>query len=430
MLSIAHFYRGRPMDTKTMLSNATVTGLLLTSVTAFAAPDAIVIDQHGSQVTENLVKGASLSFTPVEGSILPIGKNYSPFQLPDFFNSTRKSWSDHLGQPVRVEHKNRELSLEGTLEAVNDQYFTLSVKRVSANYPINDFYLVPKLAASNSRTSLNYQGILTYQTADIRWQPELSMIIDDQEVTLIQQASIQNNASLDIALDSALLHYSQRNSLVRPMMMKSAVAGDMMAERSAPSTDYQDSEITLELTDLTLPAASQTLVDLGKHSSRITQRSNVSSVYSYSSASKLPLNFQQQIRFDSPKDLMPGTYQTLWHKKPYYLSGQPVALKNMREGAEVEVMLNKSLDLTGDLTLITESKGAKGITQTWELSLKNLSKRPQDYQINHRMSAPIRELSLRSLEQINANSVALHGSIAPNSTYQIRYTVELAPTDS
>jgi hypothetical protein len=53
---------------------------------------------------------------------------------------------------------------------------------------------------------------------------------------------------------------------------------------------------------------------------------------------------------------MPGTYQTLWHKKPYYLSGQPVALKNMREGAEVEVMLNKSLDLTGDLTLITESK--------------------------------------------------------------------------
>lgn len=418
------------MDTKTILSNTTMTGLLLTSVAAFAAPDAVVIDQNGSQVTESLSKGESLSFTPQEGSILPIGKNYSPFQLPDIYHGTRIGWSDHLGQSVRVEHKSRDLSFEGTLEAVNDQYFTLSIKRVSANYPLNDFYLVPKLAASNRRTSLNYQGTLTYQTSDISWHPELSMIIDEKEVMLIQQASIQNSASLDIALDSALLHYSQRNPALRPMMMKSAVAGDMMAERSAPSTDYQDSEITLELTDITLPAASKTLVDLGKHSSQITKRSNVSSVYSYPSASKLPLNFQQQIRFDSPKDLMPGTYQTLWHKKPYYLNGQSVVLKSMREGAEVEVMLNKSLDLTGDLTLVTESKDAKGIMQTWELNLKNLSKRPQDYQINHRFSASIRELSLRSLEQVNANTVALNGALAPNATYKIRYTVELASSGS
>ncbi|WP_067214620.1 hypothetical protein ACPUEK_09050 [Marinomonas gallaica] len=413
------------MDTKTILTNATMTGLLLTSISSFAATQSIVIEQQGSQVTEDLKQKSELSFTPMEGSIIPIGKNYAPFQLPDFYNSERRDWSNHLGQPIRVEHKSRNLSLEGTLEAVTDQYFTLSVKRVAANYPISDFYLIPKLAASNTRTELNYQGLLTYQTSDIRWHPELSMVIDDRKITLVQQASIQNNASQDIELDSALLHYSQNRNIGRPMMMKSSMASDMALERSAPETDYNDSEITLELTKLSLPAASMTLVDLGKHSSDITSRRNVSKVFSYQHSSKLNLSFDQQIRFDSPKDLIPGTYQTLWHKSPYFMKGNAVSLKNMREGAEVEVLLNKSLDLTGDITLITESKAKKGATQTWELTLKNVSKQPQDYQITHQLQAPIRELSLRSLEQVNANSVSLHGTIAPNTTYQIRYTVEL-----
>ncbi|WP_417552182.1 hypothetical protein [Marinomonas fungiae] len=413
------------MDTKTILTSATVTGLLLTSISALAAPEAIVIERNGSQVTEKLSNAAELSFTPVAGTIIPIGKNYAPFQLPELYDTERRNWSDHLGQPVRVEHKSRDLSLEGTLEAVNDRYFTLSVKRVSANYPLNDFYLVPSLAASKSRSTLNYQGLLTYQTSDIHWQPELTMIIDDQDITLVQQANIQNNSSIDVELNSALLHYNQNSNVIRPMMMKGAMASDMSLERSAPATEYSDSEITLELTKLALPAASQTLVDLGKTNSRISSRSNVSTVYSYPSSSKLNLSFTQQIRFDSPKDLIPGVYQTLWHKKPYYLQGNPVALQDTREGAEVEVMLNRSLDLTGDITLLTESQSKQGPTQTWELTLKNLSKQPQNYAITHRLEAPIRELSLRSLEQIDAQSVALKGSIAPNTTYQIRYTVEL-----
>lgn len=413
------------MDTKTILTSATVTGLLLTSMSALATPEALVIERNGSQVTENLNSAAELSFTPVAGSIIPIGKNYAPFQLPELYNSERRNWSDHLGQPVRVEHKSRDLSLEGTLEAVNERYFTLSVKRVSANYPLNDFYLVPTLAASKSRTTLNYQGLLTYQTSDILWQPELTMIIEDQDITLVQQANIQNNSSQDVNLDSVLLHYSQNSHVVRPMMMKSAMASDMALESSAPATEYNNSEITLELNQLTLPAASQTLVDLGKTNSRISSRSNVSTIYSYPSATKLNLSFTQQIRFDSPKDLIPGMYQTLWHKKPYYLQGNPVTVKDTREGAEVEVMLNRSLDLTGDITLVTESQNQRSKTQTWELTLKNLSKQPQQYAISHRLEAPIRELSLRSLEQVDAQSVALNGTLAPNTTYQVRYTVTL-----
>ncbi|SBS26266.1 hypothetical protein MAQ5080_00471 [Marinomonas aquimarina] len=416
------------MDTKTILTSATVTGLLLTALPTLASPEAIVIERQGSQVTEHLSKAAELSFTPIEGSIIPIAKNYTPFQLPEFYNSERRHWSDHLGQPVRVEHKSRDLSLEGTLEAVNDRYFTLSVKRVAGNYPISDFYLIPTLAASKSRTALNYQGLLTYQTSDILWQPELTMIIDEQDVTLVQQANIQNHSSQDVDLSSALLHYNQKQNVARPMLMKSTMASDMSLERSAPATEYSHSEITLELEQLALPAASQTLVDLGKTSSRISNRSNVSTVYSYPSSSKLPLSFQQQIRFDSPKDLIPGHYQTLWHKKPYYLKGNPVTLQDTREGAEVEVMLNRSLDLSGDITLITESHKQQSTTQTWELTLKNLSKQPQNYAITHRLEAPIRELSLRSLEQIDAQSVALQGTIAPNTTYQVRYTAELTHT--
>ncbi|MBM6550501.1 hypothetical protein [Marinomonas ostreistagni] len=411
------------MDTKTALTHATVAGLLLTSVNTMAAPDAIVIDQNSSQVTETLGKQDTLSFTPMRGTLLPVGQSYSPFQLPNFDSSERRNWTDHIGQPVRVEHKQRDFSLEGTLDAVSGNSFTLSVKRVAASYPLSDFYLVPKLAAANSRSSVNYQGTLTYQTGDLTWQPELSMIINDRDVTLIQQASIDNQASSDLELDKVLLHYSQ-NRNVRPMM-KNAMASDMRVEGAAPSTDYSNNEITLELQQLALPAASETLVDLGKTTSRIEQSRNVTSVYSYASASKLPLSFHQEIRFSSPKDLIPGNYQTLWYKEPYYVQGNRVSLQHTRENAEITVQLNRSLDIKGDLTLVTESKQGDHITQTWELNLENLSRQNQAYQINHQLQGTITDVSLRSLEQTAANQVSLSGTLAANSDYQIRYTVDL-----
>lgn len=413
------------MDTKLALTHVTVAGLLLTSVNALAAPDAIVIEQNSSQVTETLEGQSGLSFTPIQGTLLPVGKQYDSFQLPSFDNSERRNWTDHIGQPVRVEHKQRDLSLEGTLEAVSGNQFTLSVKRVAASYPLSDFYLVPKLATSKTRNTLDYQGMLTYQTHDVRWQPELSMIIQDQDITLVQQASIHNQASTDLSLNKALLHYSQGRS-PRPMM-KTTMASDMRVESAAPQTQYENNEITLELQQLNLPAASETLVDLGKTTSRIQSSSNVASVYSYNRSSKLPLNFHQEITFESPKDLIPGSYQTLWYKDPYYIQGNSVQLRHTRENAEVTVQLNRSLDLKGELTLVTESKDDKLITQTWELTLENLSRQSQDYDITHQLQGAIKEVSLRSLEQTAANRVALKGTLAANGTYNIRYTVELEP---
>lgn len=411
--------------TKTILSTTALTGLLLSSMEAFSAPEAIVIEQNSSQVTEQLTSQSALSFTPIHGTILPISNQYSPFQLPDFQNIERRNWSEHLGQPVRVEHKSRNLSLEGTLESISGGYFTLSVKRVASSYPMSDFYLIPKLAASPSRQGLDYQGQITYQTQDLSWHPELSLIIEDRRVTLLQQAAIRNQASKDIELSQALLHYNQRRNIGRPML-KATMANDMQLESAAaPDTDYSNSEITLELTDLNLPAASETLVDLGRNSSVITSRSNIASVFSYPSSDKLPLNFTQQITFNSPKDLIPGSYQTLWHKSPYYVRGNQAALKDVREKAEVHVQLNRSLDLSGDLFLVAESSDKSSITQTWELNIKNLSKQDQEYEIVHRTSSPIKEVSLRALEQPTANSLSLKGNIAPNSTYQVRYTIEL-----
>lgn len=413
------------MDTKTTLTNATVAGLLLTSLSAMAAPDAIVIEPNSSQVTETLEGQDSLSFTPMRGTILPVGKAYSPFQLPNFDTSERRSWTDHIGQPVRVEHKQRDFALEGTLESVSGNVFTLSVKRVAGTYPLSDFYLVPKLAASSSRSSLNYQGRITYQTSDLSWRPELSMIINDRDITLIQQASIDNQASNDLELEKVLLHYRQ-GSIARPMM-KSAMTDQVRMESAAPSTDYSNSEITLELEQITLPAASETLVDLGQTSSRIENRRNVATTYSYPSASKLPLSFQQEITFSSPKDLIPGRYQTIWYKDPYYVQGNQVHLRNTRENADITVQLNRSLDLKGDLILVTESKDEDRITQTWELTLENLSPLPQDYRITHQLQGSLEDVSLRSLERTAANEVALSGTLSANADYQVRYTVDLKP---
>lgn len=410
------------MGTKTILTSATVTtSLLFGSLSVLAAPDSVVIEQHGSQITESLDHTNELSFSPNEGTIVPLDKRFNAFQLPDFFDNQKSNWSRHLGQPIRVEHRSRDLSFEGILVAVNDQFFTLSVQKITAEYPINDFYLIPKQAPSSNPNTLTYQGLLTYETSDLSWSPELIMLIDDQSVTLVQQAKIQNNASHNVALGRALLHYTQSDARPRPMMMK-AMTSDMALE-SAPSTNYQQGEITLELTNLELPASSKTLVDLGKTNSQIVSRRNASNIISYPSSTKIPLIFSQQISFNSPKDLLPGNYQTLWSKSPYMVQGNQVMLNNTREGTEVEVELNKSLDLTGDLTLMTESKESNTITQTWELTVKNLSKLPQSFSIQHTLQGNIKEISLRSIEQVASNSLKMLGQVDANGTQQIRYTV-------
>ncbi len=414
------------MDTLKRLDKPLLTGLLLSAMAAYAAPDAVVIEQQSSQITETLSAQQSLSFTPINGTLIPMSKGYKPFQLPEYANASRQNWMEHLGQPVVVEHKQRDLSLEGTLESISGNYFTLSVKRVPARYPISDFYLVPKLAAIGSRQTLNYQGQLTYQTADLSWAPELSLVVDDNQVLLIQQANIRNQSSSSLALNSALLHYGQSANTVRPMY-KSAMTSDSRMELASapPETQYTNSEITLELAALTLPATSETLVDLGQYKAPINQRKNAALAYSYPSSSAITLNFNQQITFKSPKDLIPGQYSTLWHKKPYYLSGSPVTLENTREGANVTATLNKSLDLKGELTLITETQDNNKTTQTWELTLENMSRQDQAYEISHQFNQAIKGVSLRSLEQISANALMTSGNLAANSTYKIRYTVDL-----
>lgn len=409
------------MDTSTIILSAAAATLLLTSINILAAPEAIVIEQHSSQVTEQLTAHSNLSFTPIKGTIVPLDKHYPSFQLPDFQNNERRNWREHLGQPVRVEHKNRDLSFQGILESISENTFTLNTRGVTASYPMTDFYLIPTQPALQTRKKLNYQGQVTYQTADLSWQAMLSLIIEDKKVILKQQASIKNNASDSIKLNQALLHYNQHNDIIRPMLRRDT----MEASISAPNTDYSNSEITLELTNLSLAAASETLVDLGQHSAQISHRSSIANVVSTPSSSKLPLNFSQQITFNSPKDLIPGDYQTLWRKQPYLVRGNQTHLKDVRENTPVQVQLNRSLDLVGNLTLIDESSNSTTITQTWLVELKNLSRYDQAYQIVHHTSWPIKDISLGSAKKTAANSATLKGRLAANSTYQTRYTVKL-----
>lgn len=396
-------------------------GLLLSVLNAHAAPSAVVIEQHSSQISETLTAKSPLSFAPMAGSVVPMEHHYSSFQLPENTNIALKNWTEHLGQPVKVEHKQRELSLEGTLEAVSGNHFTLSVQRVAAQYPISDFYLIPKLAAVTSRKSVSYQGLLTYRTEELSWSPELTLIVEDNQVTLVQQANVQNRSANDLALNEALLHYKSSRPVLRQMSKNVA----MMESMAVPDTQYNDSEITIELSGLSLPATSETLVDLGKHTSPIKQRHNVANVYSYSSRSTIALDFNQEIQFDSPKDLLPGSYTTLWHKKPYFLHGNSVALTNTRQGSPLTATLNKSLDIKGELTLISETQNEDLTTQTWELTLENLSRQNQSYRITHQTQQTIKEVSPKSIEQNTANSLVIDGSLSPNNSNKIRYTVNL-----
>ena len=397
---------------------------------AFADPINAVIGLDNSQIVEN---SQSLSLTPNTGSLLPLQENFAP--ISHLENNLNANWFDQINKKIRIEHKQRDLNYTGTLTRVeqNTRSFVLSNKDYSTTLPMDDFYLIPlenpnlvdKTTATDktdANTTPPYK--VSYQTSELSWTPQLSLIFEDDKVSVSQQALIHNNSSSTIQIQDSLLHYSRSAA---PQLFKAERSSLAMSE-DRQDINYQDNEVSYSLGGGTLSIApySNTLIPLPSSASKIDNHIHKANLYTYGNSSgKVDLNFYNNLSFSLQKNGLPGEYKTFWKRGDLLIPGNTVSLNTVREGHSVNVISNKSQDITGYLTLISASSQKLPSTQVWEATLENHSNASQKYSIEQSTNGILEILDSNEAVPINANSLIIAGEIEANSKKTITYKIDV-----
>ncbi|MCB5160680.1 hypothetical protein [Marinomonas algarum] len=399
---------------------------MMTSPT-FATPIQAVIGLNNSQVQEN---SHSLSLTANTGTILPLSKDFSP--ITGLQGSTNSHWLNEIEKTVRVEHKHRDLTFEGTLASINqsNQSFRLNIKDTALTLPMNDFYLIPQTPDAPSTSKTTERSPISYQTNDLSWRPQLSLIFDQDQVTVTQQALLSNQSNHAIELENSLLHYSNHNT---PRILKSERAVMAMNDAS-PAVQYQNSEISYPLgeTTITLAPYSSTLIPLPSSQSKIDQHVHTANVSTYYTRSdKMDLRFFNKVTFSLQNDGFPGQYRTFWKQDDLLIPGNTVSLDKVRANTVIDVTTNQSQDLSGTLTLVSATSQSLPTTQVWEAKIENHSNRTQQFAVDQNtnglitlLKEDLRETSSH-IAKTNARGLMLTGQIPAHTTKTFSYTIEL-----
>lgn len=400
-----------------------------TAHNAFATPLNAVIGLDNSQIVET---SQQLSLTPNTGSLLPLEDNFAP--ITHLENNINANWFDLINKKVRVEHKQRELNYTGTLARIeqNTRSFVLSSKEFSMTLPMDDFYLIPLENPSAADTKPEEQEDtskaapykVSYQTNELSWTPQLSLIFDNDKVSVSQQALIHNNSSSTIQIQDSLLHYSRSAA---PQLFK-AERSSLAMSADRPDVSYQDNEVSYSLGGGTLSIApySNTLIPLPSSDSKIDSQTHKAKLYTYGNNSgKIDLNFYNNLSFSLQKNGLPGEYKTFWKRGNLLIPGNTVSLETVREGRSVNVMTNKSQDITGYLSLVSASSQKLPSTQVWEATIENHSNTSQKYAIEQSTNGIVEILEGSEVVAINANSLIVSGEIEANSKKTISYKVDV-----
>jgi len=391
-----------------------------TSTSIYAAPINAVIGLSNSQVVES---GQQISLVPNIGTLLPLQDNFLP--ISNLQNVTHKNWFDEIGQKVRVEHKQRDLSYTGVLASIenNENSFLISINKKLTSLPMSDFYLIPLEKGDNTQvTTIPYQ--ISYQTNQLSWTPQLSLIFDNNQVSVLQQAILHNSSSSIIEIQDSLLHYSRTAT---PQVFK-AERSLMAMDSANQGIEYQENEISYPLNGpiLSIAPYSNTLYSLPSSSSSIDSRVQTGSLYTHSnSAGKIDVSFYNKLEFTLEQDGLPGEYKTFWKRSNLLIPGNSVTLNTVRKNNSVEVITNKSQDITGYITLVESSSKKLPSVQTWEATIQNHSNQEQDYSIVQNTNGIIQVLEKSDVTQLNANSIEISGKIKANSKKTLTYKIEL-----
>ena len=397
--------------------------LLLTSIQASAQTTSLraVIDTNNSQIVENIAPNQAPSLSVIPGSLFPLTTNFAPItqvRAADF-----RDWSSQIGQPVTVDSKQRDLSYTGKLLAIEQQNntFTLLADNKTLVLPINDFYLIPNNTKSIERSPLpQYPSAVSYQSNELSWSPKRTLIFSNGLVSLVNSAELHNAATHSISLKNSLLHYSPSNQ-VRAKVQQSALR---MSEDSR--VDYADNEVTFPLHSAHLKANSDTLIKLIRQQSIIDKSEHRVNIYtSLNSTGRIPLTFSSVLTFRLSADAFPGQYQTFWQRDGLLIPSNHTQINIARAKHPIEVTTNKSLDISGYLTLIDETSQKLPTTQTWEITLRNHSDKEKSYRIRQSMHGVISQIVGENIQKINASGVQIEGEIQPQSSKTILYKVSL-----
>jgi len=397
--------------------------LLLTSIqaSAQASPLRAVIDTNSSQIVESISANQTPSLSVTPGSLLPLTANFSP--ITQVRAADYRDWSSQIGQQVTVENKHRELSYTGKLLALEPQSdtFSLLIKKKTVTLPINDFYLIPSHAHTTDKsTKTQYPSVVSYQSNDLSWSPKRTLIFTDGFVSLINSAELHNAATHAIQLKNSVLHYSPAT----PMRAKVEQTALRMSDSS--SADYTDNEVTFPLKSAHLKANSDTLVKLIRLQSPIDKNEHTATVYTaFNRAADTPLSFENTLTFTLSADAFPGHYQTFWQRDGLLIPSNNTHLDIARAKQPIQVVTNKSLDITGHLSLVSSTSQKLPSQQTWKVTLQNHSNQAKSYAISHTMRGVISHVEGPNVSQKTASSVQIKGKIPALKTQSFQYQVEL-----
>ncbi len=396
--------------------------LFITPATfALAAPIDAVIGLNNSQIIET---SDTLSLSPIPNTLLPLleGTPAISHSQPD----VHTHWLEEIGKEIRVEHKQRDLSYTGILTEIDNMTgtFVISKSSRSTHLPITDFYLIPlekKKADESERSDIT----MSYQTNQLSWTPQLSLILEDGYVSLIQYAMLHNHSKTPLVISNGLLHNTQNSTAPKSF---TSTRSALEANFAQPSVTYQDNEISYPLGKeaISITPYSDLLYPLPRSKSKIEKQINVASLYTHNShAGKIDLNFENQLSFTFAKDALPGQYSTFWQRDGLLIPSNQVTLDTVREGNSVNIITNKSQDITGNLTLVNATSTKLPSIQTWQAVLINHSDKTQSYSIKQTTNGVISTTKGKDVKQISAKEAEVFGEIKAHSKKLITYKIEL-----
>ncbi|MFT2109885.1 hypothetical protein [Marinomonas sp. 2405UD68-3] len=384
-----------------------------------------VIGLSSSQVVERNLHNEKPQLPIERGSLLPLDNAFNGISFP--IENHLSLWIQHINQEVKVEHKSRQLNFQGQLDQVTQNAFSLKINNTSVTLPISDFYLIPNVAASRSNDPKHskFTGNITYQTPTISWQPKLSILFQNNAIKLVENALISNRSNKNLVLENPILHLSQSsNSNVKFKTERLSV----MASDSIAAVNYSNDEIIIPLNNrnVELSPFTEYLTPIQQQTLPILKRTLKSSISTYPQfLGELSLQFTQTYEVKLSKETLPGSYQTYWQKQNLYLPSNNIFLEKTRLDQTLELTPNQSHDIESTLKLVNASGRKLPISQTWELTLKNLSKEKKNYQINHNMNGIIANITGSPSEPNGIHSRQFVGALPAQQTKVLRYTVTL-----
>ena len=395
----------------------------------------VVIGTNASSIIETLSTNTQPSLYPINSSILPLESTQTPISLP--ITNDFQAWINVIGKKITVVHRARDLQYQGILNKVNDDYFTLQDKQKTIRLVTNDFYLLHEKQSITDAQNVTFSGKVNYLSHELLWQPQLSLLINETTITLIQNANITNLSANNLKIDGSILQLRQQ--IAEQQQPERNLA--LLSAKTMHDTRYDNSETTVPLKGTVhLLAHSNTLTPLSTQTVKIEERTLISSINTYSNfLGSQSLSFEQTLTAKLDRDALPGHYKTFWQEAGYLIPSETIQLDHLRQGSTISIKPNKSLDVIGKLTLLNSSSRKLPSKQTWQLDLENHSLATHNIEVMHQLNAVIQSIQALTKQsnnennkkddirssKVSADTHKIQTTIAPKEKTQIQYTITL-----